>query len=279
MLLVKFFNAIVNLFETNCVGVPHWSAAMRREAVPVEIDNVNVDGAQGITFLEDAGAFIDQRVDTTIDNFLPGNFSLGNPRFARPFSYQPGDFRISNGAAVFVILVPASTGFLAVTAHLAETVSGKSLAYSGLLQVAIFFADSPADIETREIADSERAHGHAEIVERGIDSLDAGALFQKKNGLADVRMEHAVADKSAAVPYQDADLADFFRELHARGDDFLAARFAADDFEQTHYVGGAEEVRADHSFGTCGRGSNLVDTQRRGVARQDGAGLRDAVQL
>jgi hypothetical protein len=27
MLLVKFFNAIVNLVETNGVGVPHWSAA------------------------------------------------------------------------------------------------------------------------------------------------------------------------------------------------------------------------------------------------------------
>src|SRR5580700_5079333 len=230
MLLVKFFNAIVNFFETNCIGVPHGSAAMGREAVAVEIDNVNVDGAQGVTFFENAGAFIDQRVDAAIDDFFLGNFSLGNASFDRPFSYQLGDFGIKNGVAVFVILVPASTGFLAVTAHLAETVSSKSLAYSGLLQVAIFFADSPADIETREIADSERAHGHAEIVERGIDSLDTGALFQKKNGLADVRMEHAVPDKSAAVPYQDADLADFLRKLHAGGDDFFAARFAADDF-------------------------------------------------
>src|SRR5580704_3214793 len=183
MLLVKFFNAIVDFSEAHGVGVPHWSAAMGRKAVAVEIDNVNVDGAQGVTFLENAGAFIDQRVDAAIDDFFFANLSLGYASFGRPFSYQPGDFRVRNGAAVFVIFVPASPGFLAITAHLAETVSGKSLAYSGLLQVAIFFADSPADIETREIADSERAHGHTEIVERGIDSLDAGALFQKKNGL------------------------------------------------------------------------------------------------
>ena len=141
---------------------------------------------------------------------------------------------------------------------------------AGLFEVAIFLADSPADIETREIADGKRPHGHAEIVERGIDGFDAGAFFQKKLRLRDVRMKHAVADKSATVPYQDADLAEFFRELHAGGDDFLAGGFAADNFEEPHHVCGTEEMRANDCLGTRGRGSNLIDVQRGGVAGQNG---------
>src|SRR5580658_4541317 len=197
------------------------------------------------------------------------------PGFSRwRYSLQIGD-----RAAVFVVLVPSSTGFLAVAAHLAEIIPGKSLADAGLLQVAIFLADSPADIESCEIANRERTHGHAEIIHRGIDGFDTRAFFQKKNGLADIRMKHAVADKAAAVPYEDADLADFLRELHAAGNDFFVAGFAANDFEEAHHVGRAEEMRADHGLRTCGRGSNLVDVERGRVASEDGARLADAIEF
>ena len=62
-------------------------------------------------------------------------------------------------------------------------------------------------------------------------------------------MKHAIADESAAVADQHADLAQLLRKLHAGGDHFGAGGFAAHDFEQPHHVRGAEEVRADDAFG------------------------------
>ena len=91
----------------------------------------------------------------------------------------------------------------------------------------------------------QRAHGHAEIVERLVDCFDAGAFFHQELRLADVGMEHAIADEAAAVADQHANLAQLFRKLHAGGDHFFAAGFAAHDFEQAHHVGRAEEMSAD----------------------------------
>src|SRR5580704_3462194 len=92
-------------------------------------------------------------------------------------------------------------------------------------------------------------------------------------------MKHAVADESAAVPDQDTNLADFLRKLHAGGDDFLAAGFAANDFEETHYVCRAEEMRTDHGLRSRRRRGNLVDIESGCVARKNGAGFRDTVQF
>src|SRR5580704_7148251 len=175
---MEFFNAVVDLFQADGVGIPHGPAAIGRKAVAVEVDDVDIDRAQGVAFLENARAFVDQGVHATIDDFFLGNLALPNARLGRPFLNQPGDLRIWDGTAVFVVLVPARASFLAVTAHLAEVIACEGLPNPGLFRMPIFFADSPADIETREIADSERAHGHAKIVKRGIDSLDAGTLFQ-----------------------------------------------------------------------------------------------------
>src|SRR5580704_3222164 len=215
MLLVKLLDALENFFQANRVGVPHRPAAIGWETVAVEVDDVDIDGAQCESFFKDARTLVHQSVDAAIHDFLPGYFALRNSGFGGPLADQQRDFRIRNGAAVFVIFVPASARLLPETAHLAEIVSRKSLANSGLLQVAIFFPDSPSDIETGEIPDGERPHGHSEIVERGIDRLNTSAFFQKKNRLADIRMKHSIADKSAAVPYQDANLANFLAELHA----------------------------------------------------------------
>ena len=134
-------------------------------------------------------------------------------------------------------------------------------------------------VEAREIANGERAHGHAEIVKRGVNVFHARAFLDQKNGFADIRMEHPVADEAAAVPYQARRFAEFLCKLHAGGNDFLAGGFAADDFEQAHHVRGAEEMRADDGFGPRSCGGDLVNIQRGGVAGENRAGLADAVEL
>ena len=145
--------------------------------------------------------------------------------------------------------------------------------------MAIFFADAPAYVESGEVVGGERAHGHAEIVERLVDRFDAGSFLHQKDRLADVGMEHAIAHEAAAVADQHADLPQFFRQLHAGGDHFLAAGFAAHDFEQTHDVGRTEEVGADDRRRPRGGGRDLVDVQSRSVAGQDCARLAHPIEF
>ena len=84
--LVKLFDAIEDFFQANRVGVPHRSAAIGRKAVTVEIDDVDVDGAQSKPYFKNARALVHQSVDATIDNFILGDFALWNACFDGPFA-------------------------------------------------------------------------------------------------------------------------------------------------------------------------------------------------
>ena len=56
-------HAVVDLLQADAVGVEHRAAAPGREAVAGQVDDVDVGGAQREALLEDARAFVDQRVD------------------------------------------------------------------------------------------------------------------------------------------------------------------------------------------------------------------------
>ncbi len=180
---------------------------------------------------------------------------------------------------ILVVLVPACAGLLAEASHLAEAVAGKRLTYAGLFQMTIFLADAPAYVESGEIEGGQRAHGHAEIVERLVHRFDAGAFFHQKCRFAHVGMEHAIADEAAAIADQHADLAQFFRKLHAGGDHFLAGGLAAHDFEQTHHVRRTEKMCADDRRRPRSGGCDLVDVQSGSVAGQDRARLADTIEF
>ena len=45
VLLMKFADAIVNFFQADRIRIPHRAAAVRRETVAGEIDDVDIDGA------------------------------------------------------------------------------------------------------------------------------------------------------------------------------------------------------------------------------------------
>ena len=53
----------------------------------------------------------------------------------------------------------------------------------------------------------------------------------------------------------------------------------ADDFNQAHYVGGTEEVKADHARGPLRRRRDLVDVQRRCICGQDAIWFCHAVEF
>src|SRR5437016_3875681 len=178
--LVKFKNAAVDILEVNGIRVPHWSAAMSGEAIAVDVDDVDVPGAQCVAFFEDARAFVYQGVEAAVHNFFAGNLPLRNFRFRRPFSYQSGYFRIGDGAPIFVVFVPPRSVFLAESPHFAKAVSREGLANAGFLKMSVLLANSPANIESREVSHGQRSHGQAEIVERAVDFLNGRSFFQQK---------------------------------------------------------------------------------------------------
>src|SRR5215471_1714286 len=132
MLFVELRDAVVNLLEADSIGIPHWPAAVRREAVAVDIDDVDIDGAQRVTLFENAGAFVDQRVDAAVDDLFLRDRVLLDAGLGSPLADQAGDLGIGDGTPVLVILVPAGAGLLPVAAHLAELIFGDRLAHARL---------------------------------------------------------------------------------------------------------------------------------------------------
>src|SRR5258708_33168918 len=144
--------ALVDLFEADSVGVPHRAAAMRGKTVSVDVNNVDVRSAQRVTFFENASTFIDQRVEGTVGDFRGGDLTLRNTRFGDPLGNELSHERVRRRAALIVVFVPARAGFLAVPAEFAKVIFRKRLTNAGNFQVAIFFADAPADVEARKVA-------------------------------------------------------------------------------------------------------------------------------
>src|ERR1700740_1847002 len=181
MRLMKFANAIVDFFQADRIRVPHGAAAISGKPIPVEINDVDVYGAQGVALFQDSRAFIYERVDQAIHNFVLADLALWDARFCGPLAHELRDFWIWDRAAIFVVFVPTRAGLLPIASHLAKTISCKRLADARFLQMPILLADAPADIQAREVPDSQRTHRHSEFVQRVVNSLDRGTLFQQKH--------------------------------------------------------------------------------------------------
>src|SRR5258708_3291307 len=178
-----------------------------------------------------------------------------------------------------VIFVPAGPSFLSIAPKLAKIIFSKRLANAWLLQVTIFLADAPSDVETREVACRQRPHGHTVVVEPFIDGFDARAFFDKELCFAALWTEHAIADKTHGIADENADFPEPFRKMHASRDDFPACRFASHDFEQTHEICRAEKMGADDELGARRAGSDLVDAQGGSIAGQNGARFTNTIEF
>src|SRR3989442_7654925 len=103
VLLLKFADLFVNGFQANGVRMPHGTTAIGRKSVAVQVNDVNIDGAQGIAVIEDTSAFVHERVKAAIDDFFSRDLALGNPCFGGPLSYQLSYFGVGKGAPLVVI--------------------------------------------------------------------------------------------------------------------------------------------------------------------------------
>src|SRR5258706_15214440 len=210
MQTVKFIDTVVNPFEAHGVGIPHRAATMGREAVAVDINNVDVRSAQRIALLQNARTFVHQSVEAAIRDFGGGDLALHNAGFFDPLTDEFANDRIRRGAPLVVVFVPARAGFLTVAAEFTKAVFDERLADASHFQVTIFFANAPADIEPREVASGEGSHRHAEIGKGLVYGFDGCAFFNEKLRFTAIGAEHAIADETPAVANEHADFAERF---------------------------------------------------------------------
>src|SRR5215470_8554761 len=209
MLRVEGRHVGVDLLEPDLVGVEHGPATVAREAVAVEVGDVDVAGAERDPLLEDARALVDERPEAACEHLVVADRA---PRDAAVFRAGSDD-RLHLGirlgrARAGLIPVPTRAGLLTEAPLLAKPVAHLRVAQVLPPRGGLALADPPADIEPRQILHGERAHGEAEIVDDLVDLLGRRALLDEELRLTEIRVEHAVADEAVAVARQHPDLAD-----------------------------------------------------------------------
>src|SRR5579875_414861 len=146
-LLPERTHALVNGFQTNGIGVPHGAAAVSGKTIAGEVDGIDIGGTQGITFFEDARAFVDHGINAALENFAVRDPALGNARCRGGFPDEVFNAGIGDGFALLIVAIPAAGGFLAEPAHFDELIDDERLADAGLFEVLVLLADAPADID------------------------------------------------------------------------------------------------------------------------------------
>src|SRR5262249_15314257 len=157
VLFVELADARVDIFQADSIGVPHGTATVRREAIAIEVDDIDIDGTESDAFFQDTCTFVDESVDEALDNLFFCDIALLNARLRSLFADIFFHDGIRNGAAIFIIFVPAGAGLLAVAAHFAETVFCQWLANTGFFQMLKLLADAPAYVKAGKVAHGERA--------------------------------------------------------------------------------------------------------------------------
>ena len=94
-----------------------------------------------------------------------------------------------------------------------------------------------------------------------------------------VFVQHAVTDKTVTHPNHHADFLNGLADRLGRGQGLKARLGAADDFEQAHDIGRAEEMGADDLVRARGHRGNFIHVERGRIGRQDTLGPGGRIQL
>src|SRR6267142_435387 len=269
-----------DLVQADGVGIEHRATAIAREAVTVDVDDVDVGCPQCNALFQDFCALVDQRVDAALEDLLVGDRAALDPRFLRGFEDQCLDRGIGNRRAIaWLIAVPACTGCLTEAPELADLVSHFRIAQVWWARRCLALADVPAHIETGEVADAERAHGKAEILDHLVHLLRKRAFLEQEAGFAEIAVQHPVADEAVADAGDHADLLDGLGKFHRRCQRFLRGLRGAHHLQQLHHVGWTEEMQPQHVLRPRRHGGDLIDVQGRSIGGEDGTRLGALVEL
>ena len=262
------------------IGPEHGAAGDFRKAVAVDVDNVDVAGANGDLVFEDASAFVHEGEDAAIEHLFVIDGRAGDAQLRARFLDDFHHLRVRlAGAAAFLVDVEAPIGLLPEALEFAELI-GHARGDRHLLGLEPGeLAGPPAKIETYEIVHLEGAHGHTEAADDLVDLVGRSALENHFPSLARVAAEHAVADEARGVAREHGDLAENLPEGHGGGNGGGGGLLAPDHFQKAHHVCRTEEVQADDVFGTGGHGSHGIHVKARGVRRDNGAGLTHLLEF
>ena len=136
-----------------------------------------------------------------------------------------------------------------------------------------YFHNGEAGIQTDEIGELERTHGHVgTVLHDGIDRVSvAHSRLQADDGLVDVRHQDAVGQEPRRVSGHRGDLAHALAELDSGVEGLLACLQTADDLHALLHRHRVHEVGGDYAGG--GRGVGRI-RGRGGGNLGDGDGGR-----
>src|SRR5260370_23279562 len=107
------------MVQADGVGVEHGTAAPGGESITVEVDDIDVGGAQCDALLQKFGTFIDQCEHAPVYDLFRCNVAALDSSVAGGLLDERLGFRVGRWIATLVVLRPAAAGLLAVAAHLA----------------------------------------------------------------------------------------------------------------------------------------------------------------
>src|SRR5665647_292353 len=155
------FNGALHAHQAQTVRIQHRAAAVGREAIAEDVDDVDVRSALGDAFLQDARALIDQRKDAALHDLGAADLAWRDAVLFTVRLDQRVHRRISERCTpTLFIAIPASAGLLANASLLAEPVGQQCGAGPFEFRVlgADALADGPADIVAREVTHAKWPH-------------------------------------------------------------------------------------------------------------------------
>src|SRR5580658_117087 len=193
----------------------HRAAPVGGKPIAVDVHDIDVTRANGDALIEDAGAFVDQRVQQPVEDLLIRHAAPLDAQLARDALDERRHLRIGNARAP-VVAVEALAALLTQAPGGHQMLEDRRPALIGRELACL--ADRKPHIIPRQVTRGERPHGKAESLDGAIDLLDGCALFEQKFRLGPVVHEHAVADEAIAVAGENGDLAERLAERHHGGD-------------------------------------------------------------
>src|SRR5579871_3615615 len=123
VLLLEATDPLENSVKAHCAGVPHRSTSVRGKAVAVDVDDVDIDGPQSDPLFQNLGTFVDEGVKGAFQDFFVCDPAPRNPCLASALRDELLHVRIGDcPSGRFFVAIPAAAGFLAKTAHLAQSI-------------------------------------------------------------------------------------------------------------------------------------------------------------
>ena len=244
---------------------------MARKSVAIAPDHVDVRGACGDAFLQDARAFVDEREDAAAHDFAGLDVPLRDLEPLRFGADQFDDLRVGRAlAARPVVAIEAAPGLLAEAAEFGQPVGnaveervvrlapsipcGPGSRCRGPRGRRPRSAPSPCRNPARPCRPPRVSRPRASSAPfRGRRRRACGCRRSRRHCRPEWRSCRCASRRRRG------------RERLARG---IAA---AHDLDEAHHVGGAEEMHADDVGGPSGGVCDRVHVERRGVGREHGA--------